>query len=352
MLIVFISSLKGGGAEKVAHILASRASSKAEVIFAYVHGEEYDEPKNASCEFRKLKASSTLLSLFAFCWLVSQKKPASVIAFGNSCLIVASITRFITRCKFRLIGSERSNLSKNNKYLNKWYGLYKLVLRIAYLSCENIHCVSEGVRKDLCEVLNIPKNRTTVIVNPAPQGDIDEIDDALSKLLHSIRGPKIFAVGRLSAEKNYQLLLSSFAELQNYTECHLLIFGSGNLLPVLKRQSEELGIEDRVYFMGFVEAPFRYAKYADLFVLSSLYEGYPNALIEALSAGISVVSSDCDYGPREILVGELSDRLSRNGDQKSLTQKMHKYLSIKLPDELPYALTDTMAEYFKLLDLD
>ena len=84
----------------------------------------------------------------------------------------------------------------------------------------------------------------------------------------------------------------------------------------LQALAKKLGVNGRVHFMGFIDSPFRYSEYADLFVLSSNYEGYPNVLIEALSSGLSVVASDCDYGPREILIGNLSDRLFRVGDKE------------------------------------
>ena len=95
-----------------------------------------------------------------------------------------------------------------------------------------------------------------------------------------------------------------------------MIFGQGNQLSTLQSLSEKLGIEDRVYFMGFIDYPFRYSKYADLFVLSSIYEGYPNVLVVSwyVCSGL-----DCDFGPREILVG-VKDRLFI-GDQRNLTRK-------------------------------
>ena len=358
MLIIFISSFKGGGAEKVARMLANSAASRVPVIFAYVHGEAGSEPKHSNCTFLKLPAFSTLASLPLFWKLVVQKRPTSIIAFGNSCVMVAAIVRLLTIRKFMLVGSERANLSFN-KYLSKWFGLYKTVLRLSFLICDKIHCVSEGTKQDLCKVLDIPTNKVKVIVNPAPKvinsdAFVDDpiADDPIADFLSSLEEPTIFAVGRLAPQKNYQLLLSSFADLQKSKKCNLVIFGQGNQLSTLQSLSEKLGIEERVYFMGFVDSPFRYSKYADLFVLSSIYEGYPNVLVEALSVGMSVVASDCDFGPREILVGNLSDRLFRVGDQRGLTQKMDKYLGVKIARDTMLPGGDSLAEYMALLNLN
>ena len=353
MLIIFISSFKGGGAEKVARMLANSAASKVPVIFAYVHGEAGSEAKHNNCTFLKLHAFSTLASLPLFWRLVVRKRPTSIIAFGNSCVMVAAIVRLLTIRNFMLVGSERANLSFN-KYLSKWFGLYKTVLRLSFLICDKIHCVSEGTKQDLCKVLDIPKNKVKVIVNPAPKVINSDtlVDDPIADFLSSLEEPTIFAVGRLAPQKNYQLLLSSFAGLQKSKKCNLVIFGKGNQLSTLQSLSEKLGIEERVYFMGFVDSPFRYSKYADLFVLSSIYEGYPNVLVEALSVGMSVVASDCDFGPREILVGNLSDRLFRVGDQRSLTQKMDKYLGVKIVRDAMLPGGDSLAEYMALLNLN
>ena len=353
MLIIFISSFKGGGAEKVARMLAKSAASRVPVIFAYVHGEAGSEPKHSNCTFLKLPASSTLTSLPLFWRLVVRKRPTSVIAFGNTCVVVAAIVRLLTIRNFMLVGSERANVSENT-YLSKWFGLYKTVLRLSYLICDKIHCVSEGTKQDLCKVLHIPTNKATVIVNPAPKFINSDalVDDPIADFLSSLEEPTIFAVGRLAPQKNYPLLLSSFADLQKSKKCNLVIFGQGNQLSTLQSLSEKLGIKERVYFMGFIDSPFRYSKYADLFVLSSIYEGYPNVLVEAVSVGMSVVASDCDFGPREILVGNLSDRLFRVGDQRGLTQKMDEYLGVKIPRDTKLAGGGSLAEYMALLNLN
>jgi len=252
-----------------------------------------------------------------------------------------------------LVGSERANISFN-KYLSKWFGLYKMVLRLSFLICDKIHCVSEGTKQDLCKVLDIPTNKVKVIVNPAPKAISSDalVDDPIADFLSSLEEPTIFAVGRLAPQKDYQLLLSSFADLQKSKKSNLVIFGQGNQLSTLQSLSEKLGIGDRVYFMGFIDYPFRYSKYADLFVLSSIYEGYPNVLVEALSVGMSVVASDCDFGPREILVGNLSDRLFRVGDQRSLTQKMDKYLGVKIAGDTMLPGEDSLTEYMAMLNLN
>ena len=88
MLIIFISSFKGGGAEKVARMLANSAASRVPVIFAYVQGEAGSEAKHSNCTFLKLPAFSTLASLPLFWRLVVRKRPTSIIAFGNSCVMV------------------------------------------------------------------------------------------------------------------------------------------------------------------------------------------------------------------------------------------------------------------------
>ena len=120
------------------------------MIFAYVHGDVLVDASRDNCVFVKLSAPSTLASTL-FWKLVVQKRPASVIAFGNTCVMVAALVRLISLRRFVLVGSERSNLSMNNKFLNKYFGFYKILLRFSYLFCNKIHCVSEGSKSDLCK---------------------------------------------------------------------------------------------------------------------------------------------------------------------------------------------------------
>ena len=126
----------------------------------------------------------------------------------------------------------------------------------------------------------------------------------------------LLTVGRLAPQKGHIHLLRIFRHLCEVVPCRLVICGIGPLESSLKVTAMKLGILNSVYFAGFCDNPYKYMKRADIFVFPSLYEGQPNALIEALVCGCPIVSSDCDYGPREILEDGKYGLLSQKLDGK------------------------------------
>lgn len=115
------------------------------------------------------------------------------------------------------------------------------------------------------------------------------------------RGPVIVSVGRLVAAKHYQTLVRAFQILRGEIDCHLIIIGEGGHRARLTRLAARLGVEEWLDLPGFVANPFPFMARADLFAVSSVFEGANNALMEALALGVPCVSTDCPSGPREIL---------------------------------------------------
>jgi len=117
----------------------------------------------------------------------------------------------------------------------------------------------------------------------------------------TIEGNFILAVGRLERQKRFDLLIAAFARSQAQTDCQLLILGQGSLREALAQQISALGMENRIILAGLDSNPYKYMAKAEFLVMSSDYEGYPLVLIEALSLGCPIVSTDCPTGPREIV---------------------------------------------------
>lgn len=127
-----------------------------------------------------------------------------------------------------------------------------------------------------------------------------------------IDGPFILAVGRLEQQKRFDLLIDAFARSRVQQHCRLLIVGRGSQQEQMEAQIRQLGLEGRVILAGFDANPYKYMAKAEFQVMSSDYEGYPLVLIEALSLGCPIVSTDCPTGPREII---------RHGDNGLLVEK-------------------------------
>lgn len=154
------------------------------------------------------------------------------------------------------------------------------------------------------------------------------------------------SIGRLSVQKNYPLLISSFKkvakEIQN---CELWIIGDGPERNKMENIIREQGLEDKVLLKGFDDNPFKYMALADLFVLSSNYEGLPTVLIEALVAGKQIISTDCPHGPREILDNGNFGLLVPVNDPAALADAIIKALNTLLFDE---EILKTRGEFFSI----
>lgn len=122
----------------------------------------------------------------------------------------------------------------------------------------------------------------------------------ISKIENPLRS--LIAIGRLTQQKGFDLLLKAFAKLKDrHPDWILSIFGDGELRPELEALRDKLKLQTRVYFPGAVKNVYETLKQGDMFVLSSRFEGFPNALCEAMACGLPVIATDCPSGPREII---------------------------------------------------
>jgi glycosyltransferase involved in cell wall biosynthesis len=178
----------------------------------------------------------------------------------------------------------------------------KFLLEIFYRHADHVVAVSSGIAEELCKNFGVRKKRVSIIHNPVPILHLVEQSRSGENPWRE-EGFKIVSMGRLTAQKGHDHLIRALGKLPKETNFHLQILGEGPDEALLKGLVEECGLQGKVTLAGFVGNPFVYLVNADLFVLASRAEGFPNALVEAMCFSIPVIAADCPTGPSEILLG-------------------------------------------------
>lgn len=207
--------------------------------------------------------------------------------------------------------------------------------RWAVGSAKHIVAVSKGVADDLAHSINISRSRITTIYNPvvAP-GTADLAKQAPDHDWFGGSGsPIILAVGRLSPQKDFGTLLRAFALVARTRDVRLMVLGEGPQRDELMRLADTLGIADRFAIPGFKQNPLSYIASAAVLVMSSQYEGFGNVLVEGLACGTPTMSTDCPFGPAEILDNGQIGPLVPVGDEVAMAEAISRLLDSPPPRE-------------------
>lgn len=237
-----------------------------------------------------------------------ESRPDAVLSF----LDITNVTTILaTRgMGVPVIVSERSDPARNFPG-RAWSKLRQLVYPLA----DAVVVQSQGAMDYFSPKV---QSRTRIIPNPvlSPQPS-----DATSNI--QLPRPALVAMGRLVQAKGFDLLLRAFAQLKDQRrDWTLVILGDGPLRAELEALRNQLGLEQRVLMPGRVSNPYDALKQSDLFVMSSRYEGFPNALCEAMACGLAVICTDCPSGPREIIRDGIDGLLVANEDVTALARAM------------------------------
>jgi glycosyltransferase involved in cell wall biosynthesis len=212
----------------------------------------------------------------------------------------------LARSKAKIVASEHNDYRSGPVSRSaKLRFAMRLSMATTYRRIHSVVAVSEGAADTVSRISTIKRDNIQVIYNPieAPTlGGIPPKRLAPEWLAHDT-GRRVIAVGSLKEQKGYSDLLQAFCILRKQVDARLLILGEGQLRNQLTAQANELGIGAFLSMPGFTDNPTPFVEAADVFVLSSLWEGFGNVLVEAMAAGTKVVSTDCPSGPGEILKG-------------------------------------------------
>lgn len=247
-------------------------------------------------------------------------RPEAVICFMES-------TNVLTILATRGLGMKVVVMEHTNPEIHQVGRLWNTLRRWTYRFADRVGVLTERTRP-WAETLTRP-GAVFVLPNPiqiSPSGSAAETDLRTLANLPAAAGILV-SMGRLAPEKGFDLLIRAFAPLaEAHPHFHLVILGEGAERAALEAERDACGLDGRVHLPGRVENPMAYLRQADLFAMSSRYEGFPMALCEAMASGLPVVSFDCPTGPGEIIRDQVDGILVPPGDAQALTRAMGRLM--------------------------
>jgi glycosyltransferase involved in cell wall biosynthesis len=311
---VYLPSLSGGGAERTFLTLADGLTHRGwsvDLVAADASGPLLGEV-SPRVRLVGLEASHVATSVVPFARYLRRSRPDAVLSAMTHANLAAIVAVAISAIHTRLVVTEHQHLST---YLAgptaRRARLFPLLIRLLYPRAARVVAVSQGVADDLAERAMLPRSMIGVEKNPIRVERLRALGSVPPRHAWFEQGepPVILGVGRLTRQKDFGTLVRAFRQVRDDRRARLVLLGEGEQHPTLEALIGELGLVDDVQIMGFVANPYPYYGAASLFVLSSLWEGLPTVLLEAMALGLPIVSTDCPSGPREILedgrLGEL-----------------------------------------------
>lgn len=304
-IAILLPDLRGGGVERVRLTLAHefiRIGNEVEFVLMRAQGELLNEAR-ALCPITDLGVARARSLPMALARYLRRRRPDILLVAMWPLTVLAPFACWLSCRRCAVVVSEHNTLSIQYR---DWGRLHRIGLRISmalgYRLAIGRVGVSKGVVEDIAHLSGLSVDAFEVIYNPLPEPLIPGAAAiARAEALWPVKpGKRILTVGSLKAQKNQALLLQAFARLEADDACMMLL-GIGRQEAALRTLAADLGIADRVVFAGFRPNPTPFYRTADLFVLSSDYEGFGNVIVEALACGKPVVSTDCPSGPSEIL---------------------------------------------------
>ncbi|MEA5448471.1 glycosyltransferase [Leptolyngbya sp. CCNP1308] len=357
---IFLMDLRGGGAEKVMLNIANGLAAKGleiDLVLVQTKGE-YIKQISAQVNLVELSCSRLISALPALVSYLKKYQPTALLSALEDTNIIAILAKLFANSSSRTVVTVHNHLAheiSHSKNLKR--KLVPHLLRWIYPYADAVVGVSQGVVDNLID-FGVAKHKTFKIYNPIITPDlVEKSSDQLEQPLFQLdQRPVILGVGRLTRQKDFQTLIFALKAVREVLSAHLVILGDGEDRAQLVDLVHQLGLQDAVTFLGFVSNPYVFMREADVFVLSSAWEGFGNVLVEAMFSGTPVVSTNCESGPAEILADGKYGHLVAVGHAEAMAQAIVDTLQKKSvsPEVLKqrastFSLENSLAKYMELL---
>jgi len=323
-----ISTLSGGGAEGVCVGIANSFAEngwKVDLVVLNLNNEAYLNRISKKVNLVVLNVNHARYSSFSLFKYILKNNVKTILVFNYELSVVLTILRILFRIKINIISR---NISTFSAKMSQFYQLslwdrYVVAPLIKYFYHRVDYVVnqSNGMRDDLISIYPKLNSSTCVIFNPIPTQLIEYANqNDLSKIK---KQDYLLCIGRLEKIKGFHHAIKAFAGIvKKYPYLRLKIVGKGSEEQRLKKIAIDYSLSDRVDFEGFTKDIIPYYLHARVTILPSLYEGYPNVLIESISMNTPVIAFNCPSGPNEIILDGRNGYLVENQNVDDLRKKM------------------------------
>lgn len=333
----FSYDMRVGGAEKMILTLLPRfinAGYSIDLVLIKKAGGFLSDvdPKVILVSLEKEHVSESLLPLIEY---FKESKPDIFISNLTHLNIVSILAKIISRAKTKIVVTEHSAITANNLERGGKEAILVFFAKYLYPLANKTIAVSEGAAQNLIAAIKINPKNVMKIYNPI---DIDHIHHLAKETnnepwLAEKSIPVLISIGRLEQEKNFSFLLDVFQTLRKKRKARLIILGEGSERQSLEKQIIANGMQNDVKLLGVKTNPYPYIANADILLCVSKYEGFNITLAESLACGTPVISTNCPYGPAEILDNGTYGQLIPPGDRDGMVNAIIR--AIDFPETLP-----------------
>jgi glycosyltransferase involved in cell wall biosynthesis len=329
-----VPSLSGGGAERVAVQVLNALDEERwdRSMYLFARTGPYLDDVSPSVRLESVAASSRLAQWRGLRRFVRRVRPDVIVAFLSylSVLTAVRAAGAGSRVVFDVETPVSAFLADSDyRWRRSWNRLlFAAAMRAGCALSDHIVAASHGVSEDLVTSFGVDSTRVHVVPNPV---DLSAVTAAArvpldAESLIRWKRPVVVAAGRLAAVKNYPLLIEAFAILRNRMPGSLFILGQGDEEPALHRLIQARGLADAVYLCGFQRNPWKYIARADVFALTSQYEGFGNVVVEAMACGAPVVATSSP-GTRDIVKSGADGLLVDRHEPEAVAASLEQVLS-------------------------
>lgn len=329
----YIPTLSGGGAERATVALADALDRELWEVHIFVDRDGASDYQPKRSEVHSMHSRSVAQSVLRLRSLLREHKPDVLYSLLPHLNAVASLGTVFARGQTKIVTSVHNNLTAEFRQLSggrAWRALTPLTYKFSDAVC----CVSQGVASQQVSAFHATRRKVHYVPNIIDYETItisakEPINNALFDGNHRV----ILAPGRLVKQKQWEIAIAAFSHVAKiHVNSRLVFIGEGPERHNLERLAAELGVSESVSFLGRVDNPYSYMSKSSCVVLTSSYEGFGMVLIEAIASGTFAVSTDCEFGPSEVLSGSSRGLLVSENDSRAFADAVLSALDFNLPD--------------------